>query len=66
MDMIAAYFSMGGYAGFVWSAYAVTAVVMAALALATWRGLKSRERELKTLQELSPGRRGRSHDATDE
>jgi len=57
---------MGGYAGFVWWAYGVTALVMAGLVLATWRGLKTRERELKALQDMSPGRRGRSHGVAEE
>jgi len=66
MDSLASYFSMGGYAGYVWSAYAITAVVMVALALLTWRGLKGREQELKELQDIIPGRRGRSHDGVAE
>jgi heme exporter protein D len=65
MASLATYFSMGGYAAYVWSAYALTVIVMLGLVLTTWRGLKSRESELKTLQQLIPGRRGRSHQAPD-
>ncbi len=66
MTSLATYFSMGGYGGFVWPAYALTAVVMVGLVVVTWRGLKAREAELKALQELMPGRRGRTHEAQDQ
>ena len=66
MDTLAAYMTMGGYGGFIWSAYGVTALVMAGLVVSTWRSLKAREKELKILQEMSTGRRGRSRGAADE
>jgi heme exporter protein D len=59
MASFTSYFAMGGYAGYIWSAWGLTALVMAALAVASWRALKSSQRELKTLQDLYPGRRGR-------
>ncbi len=62
MSSLATYFSMGGYASYVWTSYALTAVVMVGLAVSTWRGMKARESELKVLQDLTPGRRGRSKD----
>jgi heme exporter protein D len=37
MNAIASWFAMGGYAGFVWSAYGVTTVVLGGLALCSWR-----------------------------
>jgi heme exporter protein D len=37
MDAFAAYFAMGGYAAFVWPAYAVAPVVLGGLALHSWR-----------------------------
>ncbi|MFA7430849.1 MAG: heme exporter protein CcmD [Rhodospirillaceae bacterium] len=46
---MANYFDMGGYAGFVWPSYAVAAIVLGVLFIATWRGLKSRERTLEAL-----------------
>lgn len=61
MDALATYFSMGGYGGFVWPSYALAALVMAGLVLTSWRGLRAREAELRALQDLMPGRRGRSH-----
>jgi heme exporter protein D len=65
MDTLSSYFAMGGYAGYVWPAYALAAVVIAGLLLVSMRELKARERELKILQELSPGRRGRSRDGSE-
>ncbi|HVI53221.1 MAG TPA: heme exporter protein CcmD [Candidatus Sulfotelmatobacter sp.] len=65
MDAFSSYFAMGGYAGYVWPAYVLTAAVIIGLLLASWRGLKARERELKILQDLSPGRRGRSRDGSE-
>lgn len=56
---MANYFDMGGYAGYVWPSYAVAAVVMVALFVATWRGLKARERTLERLQAARGGRRRR-------
>lgn len=50
------FFSMGGYAGFVWPSYAVAAIVMVGLLLASLREARVRERELKVLQELRPHR----------
>ena len=37
MSAIATWFAMGGYAGFVWPAYGVAAIVLGGLALASWR-----------------------------
>jgi heme exporter protein D len=37
MNALAAYFAMGGYAGFVWPAYAIAAVVLGGLAIQSWR-----------------------------
>ena len=65
MDKISSYFAMGGYAGYVWPAYVLAAAVIAGLLIVSWRGLKARERELKILQDLIPGRRGRSRDGSD-
>ena len=54
MESVAEYLSMGGYASFVWPAFAVCAVVMVALAVASRRAL-ARERRL--LESLNGGRR---------
>ncbi|HLN23100.1 MAG TPA: heme exporter protein CcmD [Patescibacteria group bacterium] len=55
---LSTYFDMGGYAGFVWPAYALTALVMLALLGTTLRTLRAREATLKTMQETLPNRRG--------
>ena len=41
MTSIIQYLSMGGYAVYVWSAYGVAAVVLAALAIVSWRRTKA-------------------------
>ncbi len=41
---------MGGYAAYVWPAYAAVAVVMTGLVLASWRGLKAKEALLDSLR----------------
>ncbi|MGC2855080.1 heme exporter protein CcmD [Novispirillum sp. DQ9] len=57
---MANYFDMGGYAGYVWPSYAVAAIVLVALFVATWRGLKTRERTLEMLQAARGPRRRRA------
>lgn len=57
---MASYFDMGGYAGYVWPSYAITAIVLVALFVATWRGLKHRERTLETLLATRGPRRRRA------
>lgn len=52
-----AYFDMGGYAGFVWPAYAVAAAVMVGLLVASWRAMRTCEKQLKVLQESRPNPR---------
>ena len=47
---------MGGYAAFVWPAYAVATVVLAGLGWHSLRAYRSRQRELESLQQ---GRRQR-------
>ncbi len=37
MTAIESWFAMGGYAGFVWPAYGVAAIVLGGLALVSWR-----------------------------
>ena len=47
---------MGGYAAYVWPAYGLTALAMAALVVASVRGLRARERLLAGLESVRPGR----------
>lgn len=52
------FLSMGGYAGYVWPAYLLTLVVLAALGIATVHGLRQKQKTLALLQAtVRPGRR---------
>ena len=53
-DSIQTYFQMGGYAEFVWPAYAVAALVLTGFALSSWRRLRAAERALERLAEADP------------
>lgn len=57
MEAISTFLAMGGYAAFVWPAFAVAAVVLAGLLAASMRGLSARERTLGALQAQGRGRR---------
>jgi heme exporter protein D len=65
MGSLATYLAMGGYAGFVWPAWGLAAVVMCALLVVSRRSLKGKQDELATLQDGEPGRRGRLWDGQD-
>lgn len=52
MDAISTFFAMGGYAGFVWSAFGISALVLVGLLVVSWRSLKAREAELAALPPL--------------
>ena len=58
--------SMGGYAGFVWPAYAVALIVIGGLAVHSARGLRVLRREVAALEEDGPrrARRGRTRSGT--
>jgi heme exporter protein D len=45
------FFAMGGYAVYLWPAYAIAAVVMIGLLVQTLASLRARERELASLGE---------------
>jgi len=47
---MAHYFAMGGYAAFVWPAYAIAAIVLGGITLASWRRYRASRRALKELQ----------------
>jgi heme exporter protein D len=51
---MAAFFDMGGYAAFVWPAYALTAAILVAIAVGSWRRLRALERELADAEEGNP------------
>ena len=54
---MAAFFAMGGYAGYVWPAYGITALVLAALALASVAAARRAQRQLAALEQRAPRRR---------
>ena len=57
MSAIGAYFAMGGYAVYVWPAYALTATVLGGLVLYSWRRYRDSIRSLERLQrQVSPQR----------
>lgn len=51
MDAVSQFLDMGGYAGFVWPAYGIAAIVLVGLLVISRRELKAAE---KTLDALSP------------
>ena len=59
------FFEMGGYATFVWSSYALTAIVMIGLTVTSLRSLRERQRLLQQLEASRPARRRRGEQAPD-
>ncbi len=62
MAQIHEFLSMGGYAGFVWPAYAVALIVIGGLGVQSVRSLRALRREVAELEEDRPrrSRRGRA------
>jgi heme exporter protein D len=56
MNALSAYFGMGGYAAFVWPAYAITAAVLGGLAVHSWRRYRASVDALARLQSPSRNR----------
>jgi heme exporter protein D len=56
MQRLSDFLAMGGYAAFVWPAYAVTIVVMAGLAVQSLRRYRRNQRALEALQRDRPRR----------
>jgi heme exporter protein D len=46
---MSAFFAMGGYAGFVWPAYAISLFVLAAMAIATLRAYVRAKKQIEDL-----------------
>ncbi|QQP89373.1 heme exporter protein CcmD [Skermanella sp. TT6] len=57
---MAEFFSMGGYAAYVWPAYGVAAVFLVGMLVVSLRGLRRHEALLKTLETSRPRRRDRN------
>ena len=54
MNTVYGFIAMGGYAEFVWPAYAIAAVVVVGFAIATWRRLRAAESALARVAEADP------------
>ena len=65
MDRIMDFLGMGGYAEFVWPAFAVTIAVMAALVIVSRRALQADRRTLESLESVREPRRDRGKGARD-
>ena len=52
--MTGGFFSMGGYAAFIWPCYALTAIGMIWLAYASWRKAKDNVARLDALEQGPP------------
>ena len=55
-DAVTHFLAMGGYARFVWPAYALALVVLAGFAIVSIRAWRRAERELASLGETRPRR----------
>ena len=64
MDFLRTFLHMDGYGGYVWPAFVVTVLVMAALLIASLRSLKVRESTLAALR--AAGKRANPGEAEDE
>ena len=60
MQDLASFLAMGGYAAYVWPAFALTLVVLGGLAVASVRTLRLRERQLRALEAGQGSRRARA------
>jgi heme exporter protein D len=54
--------AMGGYAGFIWSAYGAAAVILIGLLIVSLRDLRARQAEIAALEAASPRRQAREAD----
>ena len=63
MNALSDFFAMGGYAGFVWTAYGIVAVALVGLVIASRRELRARQQEIAALEAASPRRRARGRDS---
>ena len=55
MSVVVTWVTMGGYAAFVWPAYAVALVVLGGIAAQSWRRYRASIRELDRLQRRRQG-----------
>ena len=62
MGSVASFLEMGGYGGFVWPAFGLTALLMIALLLDSLRRLRAGRRALERLEAQMPQRRRRGEE----
>jgi heme exporter protein D len=55
MDRLSAFLAMGGYGGYIWTAYLVAVVVLAALLVASLRSVRKQEARLAALRHTRRG-----------
>lgn len=58
MESLSGLMHMGGYGGYVWPAYGISAVVLAVVLALSLRGARSSEAELEAIQRTRRDRRG--------
>ena len=62
MERVTEFFAMGGYAGYVWPAYAAAFLLLGGLLWTSLRGLRRTEQLLKEIEQRGPRRRTRGGD----
>jgi heme exporter protein D len=65
MQMISDFLAMGGYGGFIWTAYGAVAVVLVGLLVVSLRELRATSAEVVALEANSPRRRRNNTDNKD-
>ncbi|MCR9070569.1 MAG: heme exporter protein CcmD [Alphaproteobacteria bacterium] len=56
------YFSMGGYAVYVWPSYAVAAIILIGLLISSWSGARRQEAEVERLRAIGADIRRRAEE----
>lgn len=59
MPELGAFLTMGGYGAYVWSAYAITGLILGLLVVASLRARRSMRANLDEAEQASPRRRAR-------
>ncbi len=57
MQSVSQFLNMGGYGGFVWTAWGLAALVIGGLVWTSLRDLRAREAEIAALEATAPHRR---------
>ena len=57
MDMLDQFFAMGGYARFVWPAYGIAILVLAVMAMQSYRAWRRQHRLWSAIETTRPQRR---------